>query len=94
MPFAFEGSIFVGGVEPFRPMVCRRELKALALGEGDTFRLPLIIDDLLGVRLSDAFDKFEELAGIDWGLRFGVKERKNDQSDSNWIDSNSVVREE
>lgn len=84
---------FASGVAPPRPMDCRRELNALEPGEGDggcaePF-LPLTIADLLECSVSDMFGSGE--VGEICCLRFGVKERKNDQSDSNCTDSNSVA---
>lgn len=73
-----------------RFIVCRIELNAFALGEGEGGRfegfgetLPLKVEDLLGVNESDMLDRFEVLVETPAGFRLGVKERKNDQSDSN-----------
>ena len=82
------------GVDPPRLIDCRRELNALALGEGDGGRgepfLPLMIADLLGCNVSGVFDNGEPV-DTDCCLRFGVKVRKKDHSDSNCTDSNSAV---
>lgn len=79
------------GVVPPRLMDCRRELNALTPGEGDGGRgepFLLMIADLLEYGVSEVFGEIGETACC---LRFGVKDRKKDQSDSNCTDSNSVV---